>query len=121
MRMCACMLSQFSRVQLFATLQTPLSMRFSRQEYLSGLLCPTPGKIPNPGIESSSLMSPALVGRFFTTSAIQESQLMNIVGILNFIFAGSKEVSLLTQHSKIMNHSKSMPTIGISTSSFVNG
>ena len=49
---CACMLSRFSRVQLFATLwsvahQTPLSMGFSRQEYWSGLPCP-PRKISYP-------------------------------------------------------------------------
>ena len=45
-------------------LQTPLSMGFSRQEYWSGLPCPTPGNLPNPGIEPISLTSPT--GRFFT-------------------------------------------------------
>ena len=64
-----CMLSHFSRVQLFATLwtithQVPLSMGFSRQEYWSGLPCPPPGDLPNPGIEPASLESPALAGRF---------------------------------------------------------
>ena len=34
--------------------QAPLSMRFSRQEYWSGLLCPSPGDLPNPGIEPRS-------------------------------------------------------------------
>ena len=34
--------------------QTPLFMEFSRQEYWSGLPCPTPGDPPNPGIESRS-------------------------------------------------------------------
>ena len=34
--------------------QAPLSMGFSRQEYWSGLLCPPPGHLPNPGIESTS-------------------------------------------------------------------
>ena len=47
--------------------QTPLSMGFSRQEYWSGLPCPPPGDLPNPGIEPMSLMSPALAGKFFTT------------------------------------------------------
>ena len=46
--------------------QTPLSMAFPRQEYWSGLPWPAPGDLPNPGIEPSSLMSPALTGRFFT-------------------------------------------------------
>ena len=40
---------------------------FSRQEYWIGLPCPPPGDHPNPGIEPTSLMSPALAGGFFTT------------------------------------------------------
>ena len=57
---CACMLSRFSHVSLFVTLWTvarlaPLSMGFSRQEYWSGLLCPPPEDLPNPGIEPTSL------------------------------------------------------------------
>ena len=54
-----CMLSCFSRVWLFATIsavahQASLSMGFSRQEYWSGLLCPPPGDLPDPGIEPAS-------------------------------------------------------------------
>ena len=52
--------------------QAPLSMEFSRQEYWSGLPCPRPGDLPNPGIEPMSLLSPALAGGFFTTSATWE-------------------------------------------------
>ena len=48
--------------------QAPLSMGFSRQEYWSGLPCPLPGDLPDPGIEPTSLTS-ALAGQFFTTSA----------------------------------------------------
>ena len=64
-RMCACILSHFSSVQLFATLwtvafQVPLSMEFSRQEYWSGLSCPPPGNLLNPRIEHTSPVSPAL-------------------------------------------------------------
>ena len=44
-------------------------MGFSRQEYWSGLPYPPPGDLPNPGIETASLMSPVLAGGFFTTSA----------------------------------------------------
>ena len=47
-----------------AACQAPLSMDFSRQEYWSGLPFPSPGDLPNPGTKS---VSPALVGRFFTT------------------------------------------------------
>ena len=51
-----CMLN---RVQLFATpwtvtCQAPLSMGFSRQEYWSGLPLPSPGDLPDPGIEWES-------------------------------------------------------------------
>ena len=53
--------------------QAPLSMGFSRQEYWSGLPFPPPGDLPNLGIEPASLMSPALVNRFFTTSATWEA------------------------------------------------
>ena len=41
---------------------------------LSGLPCPPPGVLPNPGIEPTSFTSPALAGRFFTTSATWEAQ-----------------------------------------------
>ena len=47
--------------------QAPLSMELSRQKYWSGLPCPPPGHLPDPGIKSISLESPALVGGFFTT------------------------------------------------------
>ena len=43
-------------------------MEFSRQEYWCGLPFPTPTNLPDPGIKPESLMSPTLVGRFFTTS-----------------------------------------------------
>ena len=38
---------------------------------------PPPGDLPKPGIEPTSLMSPALAGKFFTTSATQEAQCSN--------------------------------------------
>ena len=49
------------------SLPGPLPMGFSRQEYCSGLPCPSPGDLSHPGIESTSLVSSALAGRFFTT------------------------------------------------------
>ena len=73
--MCCC----FSCVQLFETpwtvaLQAPLFMGFSRQEYWSGLPCPPPGDLPDPGIEPASLSSAALASTFFTPSATWEAQ-----------------------------------------------
>ena len=44
--------------------QSPLSVGFPKQEHWSGLPFPTPGDLPNPGIEPAS---PSLAGRFFTT------------------------------------------------------
>ena len=49
--------------------QAPLSMGFSRQEYWSGLPLPSLVDLPDPG----SLESPAVVSRFFTTSATWEA------------------------------------------------
>ena len=43
-------------------------MEFSRHEYWSELPFPSPGDLPDPGIESGDQISPALAGRFFTTS-----------------------------------------------------
>jgi len=54
-------------------LQASLFTGFSRQEYWSGLPCPPPGDLPNPGIKLGSLMSPALAAEFFTTSATWEA------------------------------------------------
>ena len=73
------MLSLFSRVQLFASLwtvvcQVSLSVEFSRQEYWIGLSFHSPRNLPDPGIKSESLTSPALAGGFFTTSATWEAR-----------------------------------------------
>ena len=74
----AYMLSHFSCVRLFGTVwtiacQAPQSMGFSRHEYWSGLLCPSPGDLLDPGIQPVSLSSPALPGRFFTTNTTGEA------------------------------------------------
>ena len=76
--MCPAVLSWVSRVRFCATLwtvahQAPQSMGFSRQESWSGLTCPSPGDLSNPGIESVSLKSLALAGGFFTTSTTWEA------------------------------------------------
>ena len=48
--------------ELYVACQAPLSKRFSRQEYWSGLLFPSPGDLPNPGIKpwSSALQADSL-------------------------------------------------------------
>ena len=63
--LCSAVLSRFSRVQPFAAPwtvapQAPLLIGFSRQEHWSGLLCPSPGDLPDPGIDLVSSAAPAL-------------------------------------------------------------
>ena len=73
--MCVCLLSHIRLSEIPWTLahQASLSLGFLRQEYWRGLPFPSPGNLPDPGIE---LVSPALVGRFFTAepSGKQEQQ-----------------------------------------------
>ena len=69
------LLSHFSCVWPFVTpwniaCQASLSMRFSRPENWSGLPCPSPGDLPDPGIKPGSLMSPALAGRFLALAPL---------------------------------------------------
>ena len=65
--------------------QVLLSMEFSGQEYWSRLPFPSPGDLPNPGIE---LTSPALAGKFFTTSPTWEAL---------SIYAGFRHVHIIMQ------------------------
>ena len=58
---------------------------FSRKEYWNGLLFPSLGDLPDPGIKPTCLTSPALAGRFFTTSATWEA-LQNVFVILIIIW-----------------------------------
>ena len=104
--MCVCMLSPFSHVQSFVTLwtiahQAPLPMGFSRQEYWSGLPCPPAVDLFDSGIELASLMSPALSGGCFTTSASWEAPNHKETGIpdhltclLRNLYAGQEETEL---------------------------
>ena len=73
--MCLSVLSHFNHIRLFVTLwtvacQAHLSMGFSWQEYWSGLPCPLPGNLPDPGIKYVSITSPALASGFFATETL---------------------------------------------------
>ena len=99
-----CLLNYFSRVQLFATLwtvthQAPLSMGFSRQGYWNGLLCPSPGDLPDPGTESTSPVSPALAGWFFTTSATWEGYHCNLLQKIRYLWFYNKRIKPLVNIS----------------------
>ena len=71
--MCECAKSLLSCPTLYDPMQlacqAALSMGISSQEYWGGLPFPSPGDLPDPGIESMSLFSLALAGRFLTISA----------------------------------------------------
>ena len=65
MSMPTCLLVRFSHFQLYVTPwtvahQAPLSMGFPRQEYWSGLPCPSPGDLPDPRMEPLSPGAPAM-------------------------------------------------------------
>ena len=109
------MLSHFSRVQLFTSLQTvtcqdPLSMELSRKEYWSRLPCPSPGDLLDPGIKPTSLVSPTLGGEFFTISATWEVckyVYMHVISIKHFfvVFLATQKFTLQVncyQHMKMM-------------------
>ena len=83
-----------------------LSTGFSRQEYWSGLPCPPPGDLPDPGIEPESPMSPALAGGFFTTGATWEAQISDSTWHLSFSF-------WLTLFSMIISNSIHVAANGI--------
>ena len=68
------------------THQSPLSMGFSRQEYWNGLPFPSPGNLPNPGIQPTS---PALAGRFFTTEPLRKP-----TDYLTYLFSFEKTLML---------------------------
>ena len=73
-----------SRVRLFATgctvtYQAPPSMGFSRQEYWSGLLFPSPGDLPNPGIEPGS---PALQAEALSSEPPGKLMLLKVYALI---------------------------------------
>ena len=71
--------------------QALLSIEFSRQEYWSEFPFPSPGKLPNPGIEKS-LMSLVLAGRLFPTSSTWKPYVcVYMLGTLDMLPGSSRE------------------------------
>ena len=99
-------------------------MGLSRQEYWSGLPCPPPRDLPDPGIKAASLSSPALAGGFFTTSATCEApdltiqfssvQLLNHVQLFAIPWTAAHQASLSITNSrsllKLMSIKSVMPS-----------
>ena len=86
-----CCKKLFPCVWFFVTLwtlacQAPLSVEFSRKEYWNGLPCPSPGYLPNPGVKPTSLVFPALAGRFFITRATWEALYLLISYLFTLLF-----------------------------------
>ena len=69
-------------------------MGFSRQGYWSGLPCPLPGDLPQPGIDPASLTSPALAGRLFTPSATWEAILCLAVSRRDYSLQGNYDLQI---------------------------
>ena len=109
---CVCM-CVLSHVQPFMTLwtvacQAPLSMEFSRQEYLCGVPFATPGDLPDPGIRLMSPASPAVAGRFFLPLCHLGSQgfpyLLPFPPIIPLFYPFSLNSTSEIKASQIWNH-----------------
>ena len=101
-----CVLSCFSHVQLSVTLwphQTPLSMGFSRQEYWSCALLQE--IFPTQGLKLH-LSSPALPGRFFTTSATWEAPGLYLVSQTDIKNKGRDTRHLVHSRNGYVTHEK---------------
>ena len=73
--MCVHVLSpvQFFEAPWTVACQAPPPMEFSRQEFWTEVPFPSSGDLPDPGIKPKSMVSLALAGGFFTTSATWEA------------------------------------------------
>ena len=103
--------------------QASLSMEFSRQESWSGWPFPTPGDLPDPGIQPMSLASPALAGGFFTTSAAKPLRLCLVAPLPRVSLTDQPAcppVSLLPSPSlsllrfvvwKVLGHASPLPSL----------
>ena len=88
------MLSCFSCIRLFEALrpvahQAPLFMRFSRQEYWSGMPCPSPRDLPDPGIKLTSPASPVL-----QVDSLPTEPPLNLIKLLFYLMASPIEAGL---------------------------
>ena len=97
-----CCAKSLQSVQLFlipwiVARQDPVSMGLSRQEYWCRLPFPPLGNLPDPGIEPTSLRSPA--GRFFTTSSTWEAYVFARIHALFWLQLSIALVAMLTEIS----------------------
>ena len=93
--------------------QASLSMRFCRQEYWSGLPFPSPGDLPNLGMEAEF---PALAGRFFSLHCfVSDSIFHSHLLVLHFLQAGLEHKQcLLTRPHSCLSPNNHFPTLNAS-------
>ena len=118
-QLCVCMQNHFSHVWFFVTVwtvvhQALLSMGFSRQEHWSGLLFPSPGDLPNSGVEPVSLASPALRQILYHWATREAT--IRCISIQNGKFKFWKKTSLIDQ---IRDPHTSVKGQRVNTSGFV--
>ena len=97
-------------------------MGFSRQEYWRQWPHPPPEDLPDPGTESTSLLSPALAGRFFTTSTfwevraevvpIQQSEILKLLSHAHFIYPVPKSNATYSIYSRWSDNRSQFPGTG---------
>ena len=114
--MCAYALSCFSHAQLFVTLWTvalwaPLSMRFSRQEYWSGLTCHPPGNLPKPGIKPVSTAILALQVDSLPLS--HWGSPYPLTATLNFLHLLPSQLTLLPIGKNLLSVSMDLPILDL--------
>ena len=115
------MQSHFNLVQFFVFLwtvkcQALLSMRFSMQEYRSGLPCPPSENLPDPGIEHMSLMSPALAGRVLATSTFYKSVCVCVCVFSCVQFFATSWSSLSVSPVHVISQARILEWVAISSS-----
>ena len=90
--------------------RAPLSMELSRQEYWSGLPFPTPGAVPDPGIEPLSPSSPVVAGEFFTTAPPGKASLLSLPANYQLMVSTTSTSAASTSPLSKMNISRLLHT-----------
>ena len=114
---CVCVLVTESCLTLcnpidYIACQAPLSMEFPRQEYWNGLPFPSPGDLPNPGIEPTSPASPALGGRCFATEPQRKPPFhLSPISPLKILSPGTENSFKFLQHAVFSLTSRPLPML----------
>ena len=90
--------------------RAPLSMELSRQEYWSGLPFPTPGAVPDPGIEPLSPSSPVVAGEFFATAPPGKASLLSLPANYQLMVSTTSTSAASTSPLSKMNISRLLHT-----------